>query len=72
MHLFSKYLPQYGYFFNLPYNLRMTKAQLIKKAGAVKHLAALLGISKAAISQWVEIPEQRIWQLKVMRPEWFL
>ena len=56
----------------MPYNLRMTKAQLIKKAGAVKHLAALLGISKAAISQWVEIPEQRIWQLKVMRPEWFL
>jgi len=56
----------------VPYNQGMTKAQLIKKAGAVKHLAVLLGISKAAISQWKDVPKQRIWQLKVMRPEWFL
>ena len=56
----------------MPYNQGMTKAQLIQKAGAIKHLAVLLGISKAAISQWKDVPEQRIWQLKVMRPEWFL
>ncbi len=69
---FLSIYPNTAIFFNLPYNQGMTKAQLIQKAGAIKHLAVLLGISKAAISQWKDVPEQRIWQLKVMRPEWFL
>lgn len=35
-------------------------------------LAAMLGITVSAVSQWGEtIPEQREWQLRVLRPEWF-
>ncbi len=35
-------------------------------------LASLLGISQAAISQWGDrVPENRVWQLKVLKPEWF-
>ena len=49
----------------------MTKAQAITLAGSQAKLAALLEINSAAISQWETIPEQRIWQLKVLRPGWF-
>jgi predicted transcriptional regulator len=49
----------------------MDKQYFIKKAGSVKKLAELLGINQAAISQWTTVPEMRIWQLKVLRPEWF-
>jgi len=49
----------------------MTKQELIKKAGSRPALAALLGVSLAAISQWETVPEARLWQARVLRPEWF-
>jgi predicted transcriptional regulator len=55
----------------LAYNCKMTKQELIDKAGSRKALAELLGISLAAISQWKKIPRARMWQLKNLRPEWF-
>jgi len=40
--------------------------------GSAKDLADLLGITPSAISQWGEnLPEKRVWQLQVLRPEWF-
>jgi predicted transcriptional regulator len=55
----------------LAYNRRMTKQELIDKAGSRKALAELLGISLAAISQWTVVPKARLWQLKDLRPQWF-
>lgn len=49
----------------------MTKQDLLTKVNNLTELAKLLGISQAAISQWKEIPPARIWQLKVLKPEWF-
>lgn len=50
----------------------MNKATLIQLAGNQKTLANLLGISQAAISQWGDnVPQNRVWQLKVIKPEWF-
>jgi len=49
----------------------MTKEQAITLAGSQAKLAALLEINSDAISQWVAIPERRIWQLKVLRPGLF-
>jgi hypothetical protein len=44
----------------------------IAHAGSPKALAELLGITPSAISQWGEdMPEGRMWQLRVLRPEWF-
>jgi len=51
----------------------MEKATAIKLAGSQTALASLLGITQAAISQWDErVPENRVWQLKVLKPEWFI
>ena len=49
----------------------MTKQQAIELMGSVKALATLLGVSPSAVSQWKELPESRIWQLQILRPEWF-
>jgi len=49
----------------------MTKQEAIDKAGSVQELANLLRISREAIYQWKEIPESRVWQLKVLKPAWF-
>ena len=50
----------------------MTKEQAIKLAGSQVELALMLGISQAAVSQWgAKVPEMRVWQLKVLKPEWF-
>lgn len=49
----------------------MEKHELIKLAGSQNRLAQLIGISQAAVCQWVTIPEARIWQLKLLKPEWF-
>jgi predicted transcriptional regulator len=57
---------------NLPYTMQaMTKEQLIKLAGSQTELAKLLGISQPAVSAWVEVPQARIWQLKLLKPKWF-
>jgi hypothetical protein len=49
----------------------MTKEQAIELAGTAMALAKILGIQRQAVSQWAEIPPARLWQLKVLRPEWF-
>lgn len=50
----------------------MKTEQAIKQAGGAKQLAELLGITPSAISQWGEdVPESRVWQLRVLRPVWF-
>jgi hypothetical protein len=50
----------------------MTKQQAIDKAGGVSALADLLKITPSAISQWGdEVPDARVWQLRVLKPEWF-
>ena len=50
----------------------MDKAQAIEKAGSAKALAELLGITRAAVSQWGDrVPQARVWQLRALRPAWF-
>jgi hypothetical protein len=49
-----------------------TKQAISLAGGTTKALADLLGITSGAISQWgEEVPESRVWQLRVLRPEWF-
>jgi DNA-binding transcriptional regulator YdaS (Cro superfamily) len=50
----------------------MNKEKAIKLAGSQTDLAKLLGIKQSAVSQWKDIPQARIWQLKLLKPEWFL
>jgi predicted transcriptional regulator len=50
----------------------MTKEQIIRLAGSQSELARILGITRAAVNQWQQIPEGRLWQLKAIRPQWFL
>lgn len=50
----------------------MTKEQAIKLAGSVSELARLLSVRPQAVSQWGgDVPQARVWQLKVLKPEWF-
>lgn len=50
----------------------MKTQQAIKRAGSAKALAELLGITQSAISQWPkDVPTNRVWQLRVLRPDWF-
>lgn len=50
----------------------MDTQQAIRLAGGATALAELLDITPSAISQWDEsVPEARVWQLKVLKPEWF-
>lgn len=49
----------------------MNKHEFIKLAGSQRELAKLLGISQPAVSAWKTVPQARIWQLKLLRPEWF-
>ena len=48
------------------------KHKFIALAGSQDELAKLLGISQAAVSQWKTVPQARVWQLKLLRPDWFL
>ena len=50
----------------------MSKDHFIQLAGSQRELGKLLGISQAAISQWKEVPMARLWQLQLLRPEWFV
>jgi DNA-binding transcriptional regulator YdaS (Cro superfamily) len=44
----------------------------ITLAGSASALAELLGITQSAISQWGDdVPQARLWQLRVIRPAWF-
>lgn len=50
----------------------METKNAIELAGSMTALAEILGISVSAVSQWgARIPQQREWQLRVVRPEWF-
>lgn len=50
----------------------MRTAHAIEKAGSQAQLAVLLGITSSAITQWGEsVPQARVWQLRVVRPDWF-
>jgi DNA invertase Pin-like site-specific DNA recombinase len=49
----------------------MDKQKFIALAGSQSELAKLLGISQAAVSQWKKIPTGRLYQLMVLRPDWF-
>ena len=49
----------------------MDKNKAILLAGSSAKLARLLGVSRQAIHNWTEIPKLRVFQLRVMRPEWF-
>lgn len=49
----------------------MSKEHFIRLAGSQRKLADLLGISQAAVAQWKTVPKARIWQLQLLRPEWF-
>jgi len=45
----------------------------IELAGSQSNLSRLLGVSRGAVFNWTlkGLPKMRIWQLKVLRPEWF-
>lgn len=51
--------------------LGMTKEKLIELAGSQVRLAKLLGISQPAVAAWKEVPQARIWQLRLLKPQWF-
>ena len=51
----------------------MKTQQAIDLAGTAKALADLLEVTPSAVSQWGEdVPEGRFWQLRVLKPEWFV
>ena len=54
------------------YNVLMNKDKFIVLAGSQTELAKILGIHQSAVSQWKAVPQARIWQLMVLRPDWFL
>jgi len=50
----------------------MKTSLAIEKAGTAAALASILGITPGAVSQWGdEVPDARVWQLRVLRPAWF-
>lgn len=51
----------------------MKTQHAIDLAGSAKALAELFNITPSAVSQWGEdLPEPRIWELMVKKPEWFV
>ena len=50
----------------------MKKETAIAFAGNANRLAKLLGINRAAITQWgQDVPPRRVDQLRTLKPEWF-
>ena len=50
----------------------MKTKDAIELAGSAAVLSEMLEITPSAISQWGEdVPDARIWQLKVICPKWF-
>jgi hypothetical protein len=49
----------------------MDKDTAIKLAGSASALAKMLGITRQAVGGWVEIPQMRLYQLRVLKPRWF-
>lgn len=49
----------------------MKKEFAIKKAGTASNLAKILGVTRQSVNSWGDfLPESRVWQLKVIRPDW--
>ena len=57
---------------NVEYTVRMTKEEAIKRAGSQAALARILGVSRGAVNQWKQMPQGRVYQLMVIKPEWFV
>jgi len=49
----------------------MTIEQAITLAGSKAALARILGVTRGAVGQWTRLPQGRLYQLMVVRPEWF-
>lgn len=50
----------------------MKTKDAIELAGNAAVLSEMLEITPSAISQWGDdIPNKRVWQLRVLRPKWF-
>lgn len=50
----------------------MKTQDAIDLAGGATALAELLEITPSAVSQWGDdVPQPRVWQLKVLKPAWF-
>jgi len=52
-------------------NVGMTKEKAIQLAGSQAKLARILGVDRRVVWNWKKIPQGRIFQLMVLRPEWF-
>lgn len=52
-------------------NRAMTKEKAIELAGSQAKLAKILGIDRRLVWNWKKIPMGRIYQLRLLRPEWF-
>jgi DNA-binding transcriptional regulator YdaS (Cro superfamily) len=50
----------------------MDKQKAITLAGSQSELARILGITRAAVNHWKTIPTGRLYQLMVLKPEWFV
>ena len=50
----------------------MDKHKFIALAGSQSELARILGIKQPSVAQWKFVPKARIWQLKLLRPHWFV
>ena len=57
---------------DVEYTVRMTKEEAIKLAGSQAELARILGVTRGAVNQWVRMPKGRVYQLMVIKPEWFV
>jgi DNA-binding transcriptional regulator YdaS (Cro superfamily) len=49
----------------------MTIENAIKLAGSKAALGRLLGVTRGAVSQWKQLPKGRLYQLMVIKPDWF-
>ena len=49
----------------------MSKEDAIRLAGSQAELARILGVTRGAVNQWKAVPQGRIWQLRVLKPDWF-
>ena len=50
----------------------MRKTLAIKKAGSIRALAELLGVTTQAVHKWpLDLPPLRVFQLKEKKPGWF-
>jgi DNA-binding transcriptional regulator Cro len=58
-------------FFFLVYAHGMDKATLILKAGSVRNLATLLGITTQAVYKWRDVPADHLMRLRAIKPHWF-